>query len=88
MYPTNTTEYFAMQYPVFDNTTALYMHGFINETTPIYLNSTGYLSAVAEVRGMDLLILLAVVIMVLQIAITTMLIWEHIRTTWGGRKNL
>lgn len=88
MYPINTTEFFSMQYPIFDNTTVLSMHGYINDTTSIYLNSTGYLSAVVEVRGMDMVILLLVAILVFQIAITTMLLWDHIRTTWGGRKNL
>ena len=88
MYPINTTEFFGMQYPGFDNTSVLSMHGYINGTTPIYLNSTGYLSAVVEVRGMDMVILLLVAILVFNIAIVAMLIWDHIRTTWGGRKNL
>lgn len=88
MYPINTTEFFGMPYPVFDNQTVFSMSGYLNQTTPIYLNSTGYVSAVVDVRGLDMVILLLVAILIFQIAIFSMLLWEHYRSTWGGKKYL
>ena len=77
-----------MVYPPFDNSTPLTFQGYINGTTSITLNSTGYVNGVVEVRGMDYVILLLVAILICLIALVAMAIWDHYRTTWGGRKRL
>lgn len=88
MYELNLTEFGNMPYPPFDNTTPMYLSGTFNGTVPIQLNTTGYLNAVVEVRGMDILIEIMTAILIIQVVILGILVWQHMNTTWGGKKNL
>lgn len=88
MYPTNSTEFFNTIYPAVDNQTVLSMQGTVNGTTPIILNSTGYVTVVADIRGMDWIILGLVSIVVLLTIIVGFMSWDFYLKTWGGRKHL
>lgn len=88
MYELNITEFQNMPYPPFDNSTPMYLHGFFNGSTPIQLNTTGYLNCIVEVRGMDLLLELMTAILIIMIILLGLAIWDHYQRTWGGRKNL
>ena len=88
MYPTNSTEFFNTIYPVVDNQTVLSLQGAVNGTTPIILNSTGYVTVVADLRGMDWIILGLISIAVLQTIIVAFMAWDFYLKTWGGRKHL
>ena len=87
MYELNLTEYGSMPYPPFDNSTPLHINGVINGT-PANFTTSGYVNAVCEVRGMDLMLELVEVIVIFLVAILCLMIWQHYTTTWGGRKHL